>query len=69
MRTVDFINYLNQDRFHLQAFCEKYGAQVVNIIPNTEDSPSHGLLYIFDNQSGGFSIEGIKSSLEEKVSE
>lgn len=67
MIAVDFIKYLDQDKLNLQAFCEKYNARVVDIVPNTENFPARGLLYVFDNQLGGFSIEGIINSLEEKV--
>ncbi len=67
--TADYIKYLKQDRFYLQVFCRKYNVTVVDVVPNTEDFPPRGLLYIFDNQLGGFTIEGIKNSLEEKVSE
>lgn len=64
---VDFMKYLDQDKLYLQAFCGKYDARVVSIVSNTEDSPPRGLIYVFDNQLGGFSIEGIINSLEEKV--
>lgn len=67
MMAADLIKYLNKDGFFLQAFCEKYDARVVDIVPNTENFPARGLLYVFDNQLGGFSIEGIKNSLTEKV--
>ena len=66
MRTVDFITYLGQDGFYLQAFSRKHNAQIVDITPNTEDYPPRGLLYVFDNL-GGFSIGRHKNSLEEKV--
>ena len=66
---ADYIKYLGQDRVYLRAFCEKYNVRVIDVVPNTEDFPPRGLLYIFDNQLGGFTIEGIKNSLEEKVSE
>lgn len=67
MRTIDFKTYLNHDRLYLQAFCNKYNARLVDVIPNTEEFSVCGLLYVFNNQLGSFSIEGIKSSLEEKV--
>ncbi|MDO8510756.1 MAG: hypothetical protein Q7S55_01175 [Nanoarchaeota archaeon] len=73
MRPNDFLMYLDTDSLYLEAFCHKYQSQVIDIFPNTEDFPPQGLTYVFDNQLGGFSIEGIKnsleSSLEEKISE
>jgi len=64
----DIMIIMGNDQFYLEAFCLKYKAQVVDVFPNTEDYPPQGLMYVFNNQQGGFSIEGIKNSLEDKVS-
>lgn len=65
----DIMITVEEDHYYVEAFCQKYNVQVVDIFPNTEKSPALGLMYVFDNQLGGFSIEGIKNSLEDKVSE
>lgn len=69
MNYSDFILHLLDDAWYLEIFCQKYRAQVIDISPNTEECPTRGLIYVFDNQLGGFSIKGIKNSLEEKVLE
>ncbi len=66
MDPLDEIAFIKQDCLYVGAFCQKYGARVVGIFPNNEDFPPQGLMYVFDNQLGGFSIEGIKNSLEEE---
>ena len=63
----DFILYLLDDQLYIEAFCQRYKASVVDIFPNTEDFPVQGLMYVFDNQLGGFSLQGIKNSLEDKI--
>lgn len=68
MDELDEIAILEQDRLYVETFCQKYKTQVVGISLNTEDFPPQGLMYVFDNQLGGFSIEGIKNSLEDKIS-
>lgn len=65
MRKSDFLLHLNLDRVYVELFCQKYQAQVIDVLPNTEDFPPRGLMYIFDNQPGGFSIQGVKNSLED----
>ena len=69
MDPLDEIAICEQDRLYVEAFCQKYKTQVVDIFPNTEEFPPQGLMYMFDNQLGGFSIEGIKKSLEDKIAE
>ncbi len=69
MNYKDFVLYLLDDRLYLEAYCQKYKTEVIDVSPNTEDFPPQGLMYVFDNQLGGFSREGIKNSLEEKISE
>ena len=68
MRTGDLFMHLDLDRLYVEAFCQKYDTDVVNVFPNNEDHPPQGLMYVFDNQLGGFSIAGIKASLEETIS-
>jgi len=63
----DFILYLLQDQLYVEAFCQKYDTQMIDVFPNNEDFPPQGLMYVFNNQLGGFSIEGIKNSLEDKL--
>ena len=63
----DFVLHLLDDQLYLEAFCQKYNTQVVNIFPNTEDSPPEGLVYVFDNgYGGGYSMAAIKGSLERR---
>ena len=69
MDPPDEIAIFEQDRLYVEGFCQRYKTRVVDIFPNTEDFPPRGLMYVFDNQLGGFSIEGIKNSLEDKISE
>ena len=73
MNYSDFMSYLLRDGLYVGVFCQRYKAKLIDVFPNTEDSPPQGLIYEFDNQLGGFSIEGIKnslkSSLEDKISE
>ena len=66
MNPLDELAIIGQDCLYVEAFCQKYGAKVAGIFPNNEDFPPQGLIYVFDNQLGGFSIEGIKNSLEEE---
>ena len=61
----DILTIVEIDHYYVEAFCHKYGTKIVDILPNTEDFPPRGLMYVFDNQLGGFSIEGIKNSLED----
>jgi hypothetical protein len=67
MNYTDFVLNLLDDRLYVEVFCQEYRTQVIDIFPNTENCPPRGLMYIFDNQLGGFSITGIKNSLEDKV--
>lgn len=67
MNYADFVLHLLDDRLYVEVFCQQYRAQVVEIFPNTEEYPPRGLMYVFDNQLGGFSINGIKNSLEDKI--
>ncbi len=64
MNYSNFILHLLEDRLYVEAFCQKYNAAVIDILPNTEESPARGLTYVFHNQQGGFNITGIKASLE-----
>ncbi|MBI2581515.1 hypothetical protein HYV87_00100 [Candidatus Woesearchaeota archaeon] len=63
---MGFINCLLEDKVFVEVFCHQYNTSVVEIIPNTEESPPRGLMYIFDGQNGGFNIKGIKNSLDKK---
>lgn len=68
----EFVSKILEDKRCVDQFCKRYKARVVSISLNTEDFPPQGLLYVFNNQLGGFSLEGIKNSLEDlegKVSE
>ncbi|MDP3698460.1 MAG: hypothetical protein Q8R47_02640 [Nanoarchaeota archaeon] len=65
----EFVSLVLEDKLYVNPFCKKYKARVISISLNTEDFPPQGLLYVFNNQLGGFSIEGIKNSLEDKISE
>ena len=69
MSNEQFISKMLGDQLYIEVFCQKYGAVVVEVVPNTEERPPQGLIYVFDNQEGGFSIRAIKSSLDEKIRE
>jgi len=69
MNGTDFLLNLLNDGLYVEAFCQRYKAGLVDVVPNDEVYPPHGLIYVFDNQLGGFSIEGIKSSLDGIISE
>lgn len=47
-------------------FCAKYSAKLVKILPNDENFPPSGEIYVFDDNLGGYSIEGIRRSLIEE---
>ncbi len=66
MDPLDEKAIIGQDCLYVEAFCQKYRAKVVSIFPNNEDFPPQGLMYVFNNLLGGFSIEGIKNSLKEE---
>ncbi len=74
MDPLDKMAIIRQDYFYVEEFCHRYKTRVVSIFPNNEDFPPKGLIYVFDNQLGGFSIDGVKNSLwedslEDKISE
>ncbi len=69
MNYDDFILYLLDDRLYIEVYCQKYKTGVIDVFPNMEDFPPQGLMYVFDNELGGFSREGIENSLEDKISE
>ena len=54
---------LSGELAYLDFFCNKYGLELIDIQPNTESSPPQGLMYYFNNDLGGYSMEGIKKSL------
>lgn len=60
---------LRQDKIYLEIFCCNSKTHLVDFFPNNEEFPPQGLTYVFDNGLGGFGIEGIKNSLEEKITE
>ena len=66
----EFQDYIMADKSYVEAVCQSQGVGLYHVAENTEDFPSKGLMYYFTDKLqglGGFSIEGIKSSLEEKV--
>ena len=67
MNYADLILHLRKDGLYVEAFCQKYKAQLIDVFPNTEDFPPRGLMYEFDNQLGGYSITGIKRSLDQTI--
>ena len=69
MNPHDIMSTMERDRAYVELFCQIYNARIVDIFPNVEHYPPRGLMYVFDDDLGGYSIEGIKNSLEDKVSE
>lgn len=57
---------LEEDAPYIIKFEGEYGAVIVDIQENNEHHPPKGLMYYFDDNLGGYSIEGIKESLEEE---
>ncbi len=58
-----------QDKIYLEIFCYSRKTHLVDFFPNNEEFPPQGLTYVFSDGLGGFSIEGIKNILEERISE
>ena len=54
-----------EDCFILNVFCAAYGVNLVQVLPNNETFPPKGNIYVFDNNLGGYSMEGIIKSLIE----
>ncbi len=54
---------LQHDEPYLAAFCQKYKVVLVDFFPNPEENSLQGLMYVFTDDLGGYSIEGIKASL------
>lgn len=60
---------LRRDKIYPELFCYNYQTEIIDFFPNNEVFPPRGLIYLFDNQLGGFSIDGIKNSLEQIILE
>ena len=63
-----------EDRNLVEAFCDINGAELQDSRVSTEEAPKTEPLYIFDDGYGGYTdclggytIKGIKASLEENV--
>ncbi|MEK6809193.1 MAG: hypothetical protein AABY40_00810 [Nanoarchaeota archaeon] len=69
MNGKDFLLHVLNDGLYLELFCQRYKASLIDIVPDDEVYPPSGLIYVFDNQLGGFNIKGIKDSLDGIISE
>ena len=56
---------LKEDRLYLEQFTAQCNVSLLGITENDECFPLEGLSYRFDDNLGGYSIGGIKGSLEE----
>lgn len=51
--------------FYVGVFCQKYGVELIEMIPNTEISPHEEFAYVFSDKLGGYTMEGIRRSVIE----
>ncbi|GEM_PF-6562066 len=63
----DFVSCILVDKLLVEAYCQKYKTKVMNVFPNTEEFPVKGLMYVFGDNCGGYTIEGIKKSLNSNL--
>lgn len=60
----DFETIISKDRPYVEAFCLRTSEELIDFIWNEEDFPSQGLTYFFSDNLGGYSIKGIKNTLD-----
>ena len=58
-----FLEYLLRDKFVVDLFCAQEKVELQEVIPNLEEFPINGLMYFFNNNLGGYSLEGLLGSL------
>ncbi|HLC52152.1 MAG TPA: hypothetical protein VJI98_02815 [Candidatus Nanoarchaeia archaeon] len=51
------------DQSALEAFCKKFGVDLIGVAVDDEVVPPNGLIYMFTDDLGGYSREGLNSSL------
>ena len=64
----DILKQMERDRADLSAFCREYNIHLTTVEITSERFPEvlYEAMYFFDDGLGGYTIDGIKNSLNEK---
>ena len=60
------LTYLREDLPYLTWFMETQKVSLVDIQINDEQFPPYSLMYYFDDNLGGYTLKGIKNTLNEE---
>lgn len=61
----ELLELFKEDKTDLVRFTQKYPVSLLKIEENNENLPKKELIYLFDDNRGGYTSEGIAASLKE----
>ncbi len=65
--TVKQLALFEEDLPLLEDFVARYNVSLLSVEESTENPPLRKLMYFFDDNLGGYTVKGIRDSLDEKV--